>query len=86
MICVQVLQHFETSIPLGNYSEGEYTVYVNGEKSPNSAYKRVGNGLCSPRNGRRALLLPLDFHSLGDNDKHQQVNQNAGNAAGNQGN
>ena len=32
VICVQVLQPFETSIPLGSYTEGDYTVYVNGEK------------------------------------------------------
>jgi hypothetical protein len=33
VVCVQVLQAFETSIPLGSYPEGDYTVYVNGEKA-----------------------------------------------------
>jgi len=32
VICVQVLQQFDTSIPLGSYSEGEYSVYLNGVK------------------------------------------------------
>lgn len=31
-ICIQVLQPFETSIPLGSYESGEYTVFVNGEE------------------------------------------------------
>jgi len=32
VVCVQVLQPFETSIPLGSYSAGGYSVYLNGEK------------------------------------------------------
>lgn len=31
-ICIQVLQPFETSIPLGSYESGEYTIYVNREE------------------------------------------------------
>lgn len=30
-ICIQVLEPFEVSIPLGEYSRGEYEVLVNGE-------------------------------------------------------
>jgi inhibitor of cysteine peptidase len=33
VVCVQVVQAFETSIPLGSYPEGDYTVHVNGEKA-----------------------------------------------------
>jgi inhibitor of cysteine peptidase len=32
VICIQVLQPFDTTIPLGSYPSGSYTVYVNGEK------------------------------------------------------
>jgi len=31
-ICIQVLQDFETNIPLGSYAAGAYKVLVNGEK------------------------------------------------------
>lgn len=31
-ICIQVLQPFESSIPLGSYESGAYTVFVNGEE------------------------------------------------------
>lgn len=31
-ICIQVLQPFETSIPLGSYESGEYTIFVNREE------------------------------------------------------
>ncbi len=31
-ICIQVLQPFETTIPLGSYESGEYTIYVNREE------------------------------------------------------
>jgi hypothetical protein len=30
-ICIQVLEQFDTNIPLGSYSSGEYSVFVNGE-------------------------------------------------------
>jgi hypothetical protein len=30
-ICIQVLEKFESNIPLGSYSSGNYTVLVNGE-------------------------------------------------------
>ena len=30
-ICVQVLETYEASIPLGSYPDGAYTVYLNGE-------------------------------------------------------
>lgn len=30
-ICIQVLEKFETNIPLGSYSSGDYSVLVNGE-------------------------------------------------------
>lgn len=30
-ICIQVLEPFEISVPLGSYSTGKYTIYVNGE-------------------------------------------------------
>ncbi len=30
-ICIQVLEQFESNIPLGSYSSGNYTVLVNGE-------------------------------------------------------
>jgi inhibitor of cysteine peptidase len=29
-ICIQVLQEFETNIPLGSYPNGSYTVWLNG--------------------------------------------------------
>jgi hypothetical protein len=29
MVCIQVLQSFEVSIPLGSYESGSYTVYLN---------------------------------------------------------
>lgn len=32
-VCIQVLQSFETSIPLGSFPDGDYTVLVNGEKA-----------------------------------------------------
>lgn len=32
-ICVQMLEPFEESIPLGNYTSGEYTVLVNGTQA-----------------------------------------------------
>jgi hypothetical protein len=32
MACIQVLERFETSIPLGDYSGGSYTVFLNGEE------------------------------------------------------
>ena len=31
-VCAQVIQTFDTSIPLGSYKTGTYTVYINGEK------------------------------------------------------
>ncbi len=31
VICVQVIQPFETNIGLGSYPEGEFSLYVNGE-------------------------------------------------------
>jgi hypothetical protein len=31
-ICIQMLQEFETNIPLGSYPKGSYTVWVNGEQ------------------------------------------------------
>lgn len=31
-ICIQMLQEFETSIPLGSFSKGSYTVWVNGKQ------------------------------------------------------
>ncbi len=31
-ICIQMLQAFDTSIPLGTYPDGNYTVWVNGSK------------------------------------------------------
>jgi hypothetical protein len=31
-ICIQVLQEFETNIPLGSYTKGSYTVWLNGEQ------------------------------------------------------
>jgi hypothetical protein len=31
-VCIQVLQAFESNIPLGSYAAGAYTVLVNGEK------------------------------------------------------
>lgn len=31
-VCIQVLQPFEVSIPLGSYESGSYTVYMNGEE------------------------------------------------------
>ncbi len=33
VICIQVLQPFETTIPLGSYPGGSYTVYVNGKEA-----------------------------------------------------
>jgi hypothetical protein len=33
VVCVQVLQAFETSIPLGSYPAGDYMIFVNGEKA-----------------------------------------------------
>jgi hypothetical protein len=33
VVCVQMLQSFETSIPLGSYPAGDYSVFVNGEKA-----------------------------------------------------
>jgi hypothetical protein len=30
-VCIQVLQAFESSINLGTYPDGTYTVWVNGE-------------------------------------------------------
>lgn len=30
-ICVQVIESFDTNIPLGSYPDGAYTVYLNGE-------------------------------------------------------
>ena len=32
MICTQVLEPFEASIPLGAYTEGSYSVWLNGEE------------------------------------------------------
>jgi hypothetical protein len=32
VVCIQVLQAFESSISLGPYPDGSYTVWVNGEK------------------------------------------------------
>ncbi|MGD9091346.1 MAG: hypothetical protein PVF74_00755 [Anaerolineales bacterium] len=32
VVCIQVLQAFESSISLGPYPDGRYTVWVNGEK------------------------------------------------------
>lgn len=31
-ICVQVIEEFETSLPLGSYPDGAYTIWVNGEQ------------------------------------------------------
>jgi hypothetical protein len=31
-ICIQVLEPFEAQIPLGDYREGDFTVWLNGEK------------------------------------------------------
>jgi len=31
LMCIQVIQSFETIIPLGEYTSGEYRVYMNGE-------------------------------------------------------
>jgi hypothetical protein len=31
-ICIQMLQEFETSIPLGSYPDGSYTVWLNGKQ------------------------------------------------------
>ncbi len=31
MICVQVLQPFEENVPLGSFSSGHYTLWINGE-------------------------------------------------------
>jgi hypothetical protein len=31
VMCIQVIQSFETVIPLGEYTSGEYKVYLNGE-------------------------------------------------------
>ena len=31
-ICIQMLQEVETSIPLGSYSKGSYTVWLNGKQ------------------------------------------------------
>jgi hypothetical protein len=31
LACIQVLEPFETSIPLGAFESGSYTVYLNGE-------------------------------------------------------
>lgn len=32
-VCIQVLQSFETTIPLGSFADGTYTILVNGEKA-----------------------------------------------------
>ncbi len=32
MACIQMLEQFETSIPLGSYSNGNYTVFLNGDE------------------------------------------------------
>lgn len=32
MACIQMLEQFEASIPLGSYSSGSYTVFLNGDK------------------------------------------------------
>jgi hypothetical protein len=32
MACIQMIEQFETSIPLGSYSSGNYTVYLNGDE------------------------------------------------------
>lgn len=32
MACIQMLEQFSTSIPLGSYTSGSYTVYLNGEE------------------------------------------------------
>ncbi len=32
MACIQMIEQFETSIPLGSYSSGSYTVYLNGDE------------------------------------------------------
>ena len=32
-MCIQVLEPFETSIPLGSYQSGDYTVYINGTEA-----------------------------------------------------
>jgi len=31
MMCIQVIKEFETFVPLGSFSTGHYTVYINGE-------------------------------------------------------
>jgi len=31
-ICVQMIEEFETSLPLGSFPDGSYTVWVNGEQ------------------------------------------------------
>jgi len=31
VMCIQVIQSFETVIPLGEYTSGEYEIYLNGE-------------------------------------------------------
>jgi len=31
-VCIQMIKPFDTSIPLGSYQSGTYTVYINGEK------------------------------------------------------
>lgn len=31
-ICIQVIEEFETSLPLGSYADGAYTIWVNGEQ------------------------------------------------------
>jgi hypothetical protein len=33
LICTQVLEPFDASIPIGDFTEGEYTIYVNGEQA-----------------------------------------------------
>ena len=32
MACIQMLEQFEASIPLGSYSSGSYTVFLNGDE------------------------------------------------------
>jgi hypothetical protein len=31
-VCIQVLETFDATIPLGSYASGSYTLFVNGEK------------------------------------------------------
>jgi hypothetical protein len=31
-ICIQMLEEYETNIPLGSFPDGSYTIWVNGEQ------------------------------------------------------